>query len=105
MPFRTTDQLLNREYNEAFTAGGKKTFAAAATPEVLTATSTPCVKVWLQALSTNTKPIHFATIAEVTNDFPGLSAGDNAIIHVSDVNLIYGKAEANGEGVSWEAIV
>lgn len=113
---RNADQVLNKvldeadssltveEKGETFTAGGTKTISDATNVEALTGTATPCNKIWLQALSTNTKPVHFATVNTVANTWPGLSAGDSAIVLVKDVATVYLKVEVNGEGVSWEAI-
>lgn len=116
MAFRTADQVLNKvmdeadnsltieEKGETFIAGGTKTIATATNVEALSGTAVICNKIWIQALSTNTKPVHFATVNTVANTWPGLSAGDSAVILVKDVASVYLKVEVNGEGVSWEAI-
>lgn len=115
--FRTADQVLNKvmdeadssltveEKGETFTAGGTKTISDAANVEALSGTSVVCNKIWIQALLTNTKPVHFATVNTVANTWPGLSAGDSTIILVKDVASVYLKVEVNGEGCKWEAIV
>lgn len=90
-------------------AGGTKIVAAAATPEVLVAVSTPCRSVWIGArvdangAAQNTKPA-----------FIGNSAGQNIpvmpsnfegfVVRIDDASKLYVKVGVNGEGVAYRIV-
>jgi len=78
---------------------GDKTVAAAATPEVLVATST-LVKnsVIIQAKSTNTGAVY---VGDATNQDVELNALDSVVVVCDNLNLIYIKVAVNGEGVNF----
>jgi hypothetical protein len=89
---------------------GRKTVAAAGTPEALTAISTTCESVIITALSTNTKPVVvggpdvLAKAAERSGT--ALAAGGTVKLtschdQVDDLSKVFIDAEVSGEGVSY----
>jgi hypothetical protein len=87
-------------------AGGTKTVAAAATPEALVASSTPCRFVWVGArvngdgAAQNTKPVFLGdsagqNIPVMPNDFEGVT------VPMDDAQKVYVKVGVNGEGVAY----
>lgn len=86
--------------------GATKTVAAAATPEQLTGSSTPCRAVYLRAPSSNTGVVGWggSGIAGSGGNGPQLGPGDEVWIPIDNANKIYLSAAVNGEGVEWSYV-
>ena len=87
-------------------AGGIKTVAAAATPEALVATSTPCRCVWVGPLcnadgvGTNTKPVFLGDSGN--QNMPLLpNSISGVVLSIDDAGKVYVKVGVNGEGVAY----
>lgn len=85
---------------------GRKTIAAAGTPEKLAAASTPALSVEIRALDANTKPVSVGTsttrakAAEARGRL--LKAGESVKLEGPlNLNAVYVDAEVNGEGVTY----
>ena len=86
--------------------GGTKTVTAAATPEALVATSTPCRCVWIGPLcntdgvGTNTKPVFLGDAA--SQNMPLLpSSISGVVLVIDDASKVYVKVGTDGEGVAY----
>lgn len=77
---------------------GDKTVAAAATPEVLAASTPVKNSVIVQAKSTNTGAVY---VGNATNQHVELNALDSVVVVCDNLNLIYIKVAVNGEGVNY----
>lgn len=86
--------------------GATKTVAAAATPEQLTGSSTPCQSVYLRAPTTNTGVVGWggSGIAGSGGNGPQLGPGDEIWIPIGNANAVYLSASVNGEGVKWSYV-
>lgn len=87
-------------------AGGTKTVASAATPEKITADTTPCKSVWVGARvdangdAQNTRPVFIGdsagqNIPIMPTNFEGIE------IEIDDAAKVYVKVGADGEGVAY----
>lgn len=86
--------------------GATKTVTAAATPEQLTGSSTPCRAVYLRAPSSNTGVVGWggSGIAGSGGNGPQLGPGDEVWIPIDNATKIYLSAAVNGEGVKWSYV-
>lgn len=86
--------------------GATKTVAAAATPEQLTGSSTPCRAVYLRAPASNTGVVGWggSGIAGSGGNGPQLGPGDEVWIPIDNANKIYLSSSVNGEGVKWSYV-
>ena len=85
-------------------AGGTKTVAAAATPEPLVSTPTPCRCVWIgppcnaDGIGTNTKPVFLGD--SDNQNMPLLpSSTSGVVLSIDDAGKVFVKVGADGEGV------
>ena len=87
-------------------AGGTKIVAAAATPEPLVATSTPCRCVWVgppcdaDGVGTNTKPVFLGDSNNQNMPLPPNSIS-GVVLSIDDANKLYVKVGVDGEGVAY----
>ena len=87
-------------------AGGTKTVAAAATPEPLVATSTPCRCVWIGPLcdadgvGTNTKPVFLGD--SNNQNMPLLpNSVSGVVLSIDDASKVHVRVGVDGEGVAY----
>lgn len=84
---------------------GRKTVTTAGAREALVATSTPCKKVDITALSSNKGTVVIGGItcvaAVATRSGTPLVANQGYSLEISDLNLIYLDVTTSGEGVSF----
>ena len=90
--------------------GGTKTVTAAAIPEALVATSTPCRCVWIgplcntEGVGTNTKPVFLGDAAN--QNMPLLPTSiSGVVLSIDDASKVYVKVGADGEGVAYRIFV
>lgn len=88
------------------TRDGRKVVAAAGTAERLVAANTPCRRVTIQALPTNTGYIAIGDSTVVANTAGSvrglsLSASNSVTLHVEDLYQLFVDAEVSAEGVSF----
>jgi hypothetical protein len=98
--------LLTQVKSPTTFTGGSKSVAAAATPEALVASSTPCRFVWIGApcdsdgVASNTKPVFIGdssgqNIPIATHNFEGV------MIQIDDAQKVYAKVGVDGESVEY----
>ena len=80
---------------------GRKTIATSPNVEPLVASSTPCVKVDVQALSTNTNVVAVGDSGLDGTNGIFLNAGDTYSFTIDDVNKIHLITAVSGEGVAF----
>lgn len=87
------------------TRDGRKVVAAAGTAERLVSTNTPCRRVTITGLITNTGFIYVggSTVLATAGSERGtpISAGTSVTMHVEDLYQLYIDAEVSAEGVSY----
>lgn len=82
---------------------GTKSVAASGTAEQLVGSSTPCKKIILQALDTNTGYIWYggSSIDKTAKNGAYLFPGSSVTIEIDDVNKVYIDADVSAESVSF----
>ena len=86
-----------------FLGDGHKNVSVAGTAEVLTATSTPCNMICIQAKGSNGGEV-FVGGENVTNNYQGgisLRAYESLILYAENLTQIYVDSTVNGEGVTY----
>lgn len=83
--------------------GGAKDVTTAGTAVQLTTTKTPITRVIIRAKTANTNNIFYGG-SDVNEDLTNgawLDAGEEAILDIEDLSLIWIDADTNGEGVTY----
>ena len=85
---------------------GTTTITTAGTPVQITATSTPCVGVYIGGDTGNASVIYVgsSTVDGIQGQQRGISvepAGNSIFIPVNNLNLLYVDSNTNGDKVSW----
>jgi len=97
------------EYGSNITNSGYKAVTTAGTRVQITATSTPCAGVLIQALAGNTSDITVGMVnvvgaAGATHIGVNLIKGDSIYMPIRDLNLLYLDSITNGDAAYYAAI-
>lgn len=102
---KTSDGLVPVTQSATSIGDGRKTVAAAGTPEALSATSVKCRKVDITALSSNAEIVVVggSTVIAASGTRRGipLEANDSYSLEIDDLSKVYLDATSNGDGVSF----